>query len=105
MKAHEERLREAMLVFVREHTGGASLRVPGLGTAHTQARATTEILDGEALVAHLEAHDAEALAALYATKINDSRAKKLALSRTSEDGELLPGTETHKGETVVLKLA
>ncbi len=67
MKEHEERLREAMLVFVVEHNGSASLCVPGLGIAHTRARATTEILDREALVAHLEAHDPEALAALYDT--------------------------------------
>ena len=105
MKEHEERLRGAMLVFVREHNGGGSFRVPGLGVAHTQARTTTEILDREELVRHLEAHDPDALAALYDAKLNDSRAKKLALARAAEDGEVLPGTDTRRRETLVVKLA
>jgi hypothetical protein len=105
VKEHEERLRDAMLVFVREHNGGASFRVPGLGTAHTQSRCTTEILDRGELVRHLEAYDPDALAAIYDAKLNDSRAKKLALARATEDGEVLPGTDTQKRETLVVKLA
>ena len=105
MKEHEERLRDAMLVFVREHNGGASFRVPGLGTAHKQSRCITEILDRGELVRHLEAHDPDALAALYDAKLNDSRAKKLALARATGDGEVLPGTDTQKRETLVVKLA
>ena len=65
-------------------------------TAHTRSRTTTEILDREELFRHLEARDPDALAALYDAKLNDARAKKLALARAAEDGEVLPGTDTPK---------
>ena len=103
MREREERLREAMLVFVRERNGGSSFRVPGLGTAHTQRRTSTTIADPEALVAHLETNDPEALEALYDRKFNEGRAKKLAETSMKEDGELLPGAETEERESLVVK--
>ena len=103
MREREERLREAMLVFVREHNGGSSFRVPGLGTAHKQRRTNTTIADPGALVAHLEANDPEALEALYDRKLNEGRAKKLAEASAKEDGELLPGAETEERESLVVK--
>lgn len=105
MKEKEERLREAMLVFVREHNEGASFRVPGLGSAHTQKRTVTEISDRDILIAHLEQHEPEALANLYDRKVSDSRAKKLVQARLQEDGEVLPGTETAEKETLVVKFS
>ena len=103
MKEQEERLREAMLVFVNEYNAGASFRVPGLGSAHTQKRTVTKINDQELLVAHLEEREPETLASLYDKKISDSRAKKLAQARRQEAGEILPGTETAEKETLVVK--
>lgn len=102
MKEQEERLREAMLVFVREYNAGASFRVPGLGSAHIQKRTVTEISDREVLVAHLEDREPETLAEIYDRKISDSRAKKLAQTRLQEAGEVLPGTETAEKETLVV---
>ena len=105
MKEQEERLREAMLVFVREYNAGASFRVPGLGSAHTQKRTVTEISDRELLVTHLEQHEPQALVGLYDRKISDSRTKQLVQTRLQEGGEVLPGTETDEKETLVVKFA
>ena len=105
MREREERLRGAMLVFVREHNGGAPFRVPGLGTAHTQRHTATTINDPEALVEHLKRNDPEALVGLYDRKLNEGRAKKLAEASAKEDGELLPGAETEERESLVVKFA
>ena len=105
MKEHEERLRGAMLVFVREHNGGGSFRVPGLGCAYLSTRRTVSIDDEKAFVErYTEAFGRESLERLYhPPKLNLALAKKEATRIIEEDGEILGGVGRTKSVSLSVK--
>ncbi len=97
-----EHARLSMLAFISEVNAGRKFRVPGLGTAFTQHRISVKIEDEQAFAASLD--DAER-AEVFEIKLNPSRAKALVQGSYEGDGEVRPGCEVEKKQTLAVKLS
>lgn len=103
LKEELERIRRSMDVFVRERNGGKSFSVPALGTAYTQNRLVSKIVDPDEFLKVIARADPEKADELCDRKLNASRARKEAERAFKEDGERVAGADVEQVTVLCFK--
>jgi len=102
MREHVSGLEEYLKNFIEEENDGKKIKVPGIGTAFITRRQNVKIEDIEAFARWVK-DEYDDVPGIWVTTLHGPTARKLAQRILTEDGQLLPGTELIKSESLTVR--